>query len=101
MRGTGIIRRIDELGRIVLPKEIRRMMRLTEGDPMEILTDPAGGEVVLRKYRTEDTFLDAVKELKRRAADDEDLKIKAVLLEKLDDIETVLKAEPADKGDCL
>lgn len=49
MKATGIIRRIDDLGRIVIPKEIRRTMRIREGDPFEIFLDEQGG-VVFRKY---------------------------------------------------
>ncbi|KIR02453.1 Stage V sporulation protein T, AbrB family transcriptional regulator (SpoVT) [Lachnospiraceae bacterium TWA4] len=49
MKATGIIRKIDDLGRIVLPKEIRRTLRLREGTPLEIFTDREG-EVILKKY---------------------------------------------------
>ena len=49
MKATGIVRRIDELGRIVLPKEIRRTMKIREGDPLEIFTD-RDGEVIFKKY---------------------------------------------------
>ena len=49
MRATGIVRRIDDLGRVVIPKEIRRTMRIREGDPLEIFTG-AEGEVVFKKY---------------------------------------------------
>ena len=49
MRATGIVRRIDELGRVVIPKEIRRTLRIREGDPLEIFTEH-DGEVVLKKY---------------------------------------------------
>lgn len=49
MRATGIVRRIDELGRIVVPKEIRRTLRIREGDPLEIYTD-RDGEIILKKY---------------------------------------------------
>ncbi len=49
MKATGIVRRIDDLGRVVIPKEIRRTMRIREGDPLEIYTG-AGGEVVFKKY---------------------------------------------------
>ncbi|MDR1734068.1 MAG: AbrB/MazE/SpoVT family DNA-binding domain-containing protein [Oscillospiraceae bacterium] len=49
MKATGIVRRIDDLGRVVIPKEIRRTMRIREGDPLEIFTD-ADGEVVFKKY---------------------------------------------------
>ncbi|MCL2884400.1 MAG: AbrB/MazE/SpoVT family DNA-binding domain-containing protein [Oscillospiraceae bacterium] len=49
MKATGIVRRIDDLGRVVIPKEIRRTMHIREGDPLEIFTD-SGGEVVFKKY---------------------------------------------------
>ncbi len=49
MKATGIVRRIDDLGRVVIPKEIRRTLRIREGDPLEIYTDTQGG-VVFRKY---------------------------------------------------
>lgn len=49
LRATGIVRRIDDLGRVVVPKEIRRTLRIREGDPMEIYTDQ-DGEIILRKY---------------------------------------------------
>ena len=49
MKATGIVRRIDDLGRVVIPKEIRRTMRIREGDPLEIFTDREG-EVILKKY---------------------------------------------------
>ena len=49
MKATGIVRRIDDLGRVVVPKEIRRVLRIREGDPLEIFTDK-DGEIVLKKY---------------------------------------------------
>lgn len=49
MKATGIVRRIDDLGRIVIPKEIRRTLRIREGDPLEIYTDREG-EVIFKKY---------------------------------------------------
>lgn len=49
MKATGIVRRIDDLGRVVIPKEIRRTMRIREGDPLEIYTS-GEGEVVFKKY---------------------------------------------------
>ena len=49
MKATGIVRRIDDLGRVVIPKEIRRTMRIREGDPLEIFTDN-DGEVIFKKY---------------------------------------------------
>lgn len=49
MKATGIVRRIDDLGRVVVPKEIRRTLRIREGDPLEIFTD-SQGEIILKKY---------------------------------------------------
>ena len=49
MKATGIVRRIDDLGRIVIPKEIRRVLRIREGDPLEIYTEK-DGEVIFKKY---------------------------------------------------
>jgi len=49
MKATGIVRRIDDLGRVVVPKEIRRVLRIREGDPLEIYTGTTG-EVILKKY---------------------------------------------------
>ncbi|MBP2078527.1 stage V sporulation protein T [Oceanobacillus polygoni] len=49
MKATGIVRRIDDLGRVVVPKEIRRTLRIREGDPLEIFVDREG-EVILKKY---------------------------------------------------
>ncbi len=49
MKATGIVRRIDDLGRVVIPKEIRRTMRIREGNPLEIFTDNDGG-VIFKKY---------------------------------------------------
>lgn len=64
MKATGIIRRVDDLGRVVIPKEIRRNFGIREGDPLEIFVD--NGYICLRKYQPE-TFtkiLDDFKELK-------------------------------------
>jgi AbrB family transcriptional regulator (stage V sporulation protein T) len=49
LKATGIVRRIDDLGRVVIPKEIRRTLRIREGDPLEIFVD-RDGEVILKKY---------------------------------------------------
>lgn len=49
MKATGVVRRIDDLGRVVIPKEIRRTLRIKEGDPLEIFTDKEG-KILLKKY---------------------------------------------------
>ena len=50
MKATGIVRRIDDLGRVVIPKEVRRSMRINEGDPLELYTD--GDIICVKKYDT-------------------------------------------------
>ena len=50
MKATGIIRRVDDLGRIVIPKEVRRSLRISEGEPMEVFIDEGG--VVFKKYKS-------------------------------------------------
>ena len=49
MKATGIVRRIDDLGRVVVPKKIRRSLKIREGEPIEIFTEK-DGEIILRKY---------------------------------------------------
>ena len=61
MKATGIVRRIDDLGRVVIPKEIRRTLRIKEGDPLEIYKDHHG-EVILKKYSTISELTDFAKE---------------------------------------
>ena len=50
MKATGIVRRIDDLGRVVVPKEIRRTLKIREGDPIEIFTEK-DGEIILENIR--------------------------------------------------
>ena len=61
MKATGIVRRIDDLGRVVIPKEIRRTLRIREGDPLEIYVD-RDGEVILKKYSPVNELGDFAKE---------------------------------------
>ena len=56
MKATGIIRRIDDLGRIVIPKEIRRQLKITDGDPLEIFLT-TDNEIVLKPYRVQEYTL--------------------------------------------
>lgn len=58
MKATGMVRRVDDLGRIVLPKELRRTFGIADGDPVEIYTDDRG--IILRKYQTGCTLCGAM-----------------------------------------
>ena len=62
MKSTGIVRKVDELGRIVLPVELRRTMDIAEKDPLEIYVD--GNSIVLRKYRPSCIFCDSTKDVR-------------------------------------
>ena len=62
MKATGIVRRIDPLGRLVIPKETRRTLGISEGDSLEIFTDK-GGEVILKKYQPGCIFCGELKNL--------------------------------------
>jgi spore_V_T: stage V sporulation protein T len=55
MKATGIVRRIDDLGRVVIPKEIRRTLRIREGDPLEIYT-ATDGEVIFKNIRLSESL---------------------------------------------
>ena len=73
MRTTGIVRRIDDLGRIIIPKEIRRQFNIQEGDPLEIFTDPATRSVTFRPYAVQPEIFRTVKNI--IAANNPDCKI--------------------------
>lgn len=61
MKSTGIVRRIDDLGRVVIPKELRRTLGVAEGDPLEIFVE--GDKVILRKYQPGCYFCDSTEGL--------------------------------------
>lgn len=63
MKATGIVRRIDDLGRVVIPRELRRTMRIHEGDPLEIFTSN-DGEVVFKKYYPEQEYANQLKAIR-------------------------------------
>lgn len=62
MKGTGIIRRIDDLGRVVIPREIRRTLHIIEGDPLELFVED--GAVIFKRYRPSVELARAVKEIR-------------------------------------
>ena len=61
MKSTGVVRRIDDLGRVVIPKEIRKILRIREGDTLEIFVD--GGDIILKKFSFISNLLDTAKKL--------------------------------------
>lgn len=73
MMCTGIVRRIDDLGRVVIPKEIRRNMGIKEGEPLEIYVDHETNSVVFKKH-TEGSFAEAFSNLIEKYKDDEQAK---------------------------
>lgn len=82
MRATGIVRRVDDLGRVVIPKEIRRELRTREGDPLEIFVDKNEGLVCFQRYDVEKNYLAELKRLSDKMTEhywspenDENLKV--------------------------
>ena len=69
MKATGIVRRMDDLGRIVIPKEIRRSMNWAEGDAIEMYVDTENNALALKKYNA-DTLYTKIEELRRQAFDE-------------------------------
>lgn len=67
MNTTGIIRRVDDLGRVVIPKEVRRKVGISEGTPMEIFVSAEG--IMLKKYHTEKELLNMTENLKEALED--------------------------------
>ena len=79
MKATGIVRRIDDLGRVVIPKEIRRTLRIREGDPLEIYTEK-DGEVIFKKYSPMGELSDGAEELARTLF--EEIKIPLIICDR-------------------
>lgn len=93
MRATGIVRRVDDLGRIVIPKEVRKKLRIKEGTPMELFTD--GDCVIFKHYSAEELLENALENLKEAIntyvdEDDYGQDIKARLIEYTDKIDQAL-----------
>ena len=94
MRATGMIRRVDELGRIVLPKEIRRTMSIPDGTPMEILIE--NDQVILRKYISEEEVLEKLNMFEKQLeleSEDMDLQKVKVIKKQIRDIRAMLNGE--------
>ena len=95
MKATGIIRRIDELGRIVIPKELRRTLHIKADDPIEIFT-AEDGVIALRKYEPSNSVLSYL-ELLETIINDEEFRHKNKMLVKIAELEALLKIEEQAK----
>ena len=91
MRATGVIRKIDELGRLVVPKELRKAMRIKEGDGLEIFVE--GEYILLKKYNYIKSITETLEELKSAINDEDSIKEKAALIAKADELGGLLKQE--------
>jgi transcriptional pleiotropic regulator of transition state genes len=90
MKRTGIIRRVDDLGRIVIPKQVRRIMDFKDDEPLEIFPDPEKCCVILKKYNVAKTLTELVAALSRAVCNDSP-RNKDAILEKLKEIRALLK----------
>lgn len=88
MKATGITRKVDELGRVTLPKELRRNLGIGIGDPLEIFVE--GDTIVLKRYDATDDLLTMANRLKDRAAIEDCGNMKPVLMDKLEEIEKII-----------
>lgn len=81
MQATGIVRRIDDLGRVVVPREIRKKLGIKEGDPLEIFIDPVDKMVCFQKYETtiNDTLEEAIRKIESYEGIVEADRLRAVL----------------------
>ncbi|ODU54411.1 MAG: hypothetical protein ABT01_08590 [Clostridium sp. SCN 57-10] len=92
MKATGIIRRVDDLGRVVIPKELRRTYGIHEGDPLELFTED-GDLIVIRKYDITHAVSDVVARLKQCIEDNLDLQNRGAFLLKVAELEDMIKQE--------
>lgn len=93
MKETGIIRRIDDLGRIVIPREVRRIVRVKEGDPLEIFLVEEG--IFLKRHDSTKTIMDTVAELKEIVDCSAELDCRSAMLKKIKELEELAKDEQA------
>lgn len=91
MKSTGIVRRVDDLGRVVIPREIRRALRIREGDPLEIFTSEEG--ITLKKYDCTKNIENAIIELETAVCQEDDIQNKSSLLQKVKELREILNME--------
>ncbi|NCC16568.1 MAG: AbrB/MazE/SpoVT family DNA-binding domain-containing protein [Clostridia bacterium] len=95
MKATGITRKVDELGRIVLPMEIRRNLGIKVGDPLEIFTEKDA--MILKRYDAVDDLLTMASRLKDKVAAEDCGEMKPILMSKLAEIEKIIQSSTAEK----
>ena len=95
MKATGIVRKMDELGRIVIPKELRRTLHIKVGDPIEIFTAD-DGVIALRKYEPSNSVLSYLERLEA-LINNEEFRHKNKMLVKIAELEALLKIEEQAK----
>jgi len=88
MKVTGVVRRIDDLGRLVIPKEVRRIMRINDGDTFEIFTDTKNDSITFKKYNPSSTYKEEIESIINTMSNDYDLNYPEVieLLKQVNDI---------------
>lgn len=96
MKATGIIRRVDDLGRVVIPKELRRTYGIREGDPLELFTLD-GDLIAFRKYDITHSVSDVVGRLKECLEDNLDLQNRGAFLLKVAELEDLVKREKEEQ----
>jgi stage V sporulation protein T len=91
MKATGIIRRVDDLGRVIIPKEIRKTLRIQEGDPMELFISEEG--ITFKKYDYTANISSIITDLKNVVNDEYDIKNKSAICQKIKELEDIIKTE--------
>lgn len=91
MRATGIVRRVDDLGRVVIPKEIRRTLTIRENDPLEIFTED--GCVIFKKYAPYAPYETKLASIKAEILKEDGMDNKLEILRKINEITELLRAE--------
>mgnify|MGYP000856964944 CR=1 FL=1 len=89
MRATGIVRRIDDLGRVVIPRELRRAFMIQEGDPLEFFTDEE--RIILRKYDAAIPVVDMLERVRRVVFEDFPQEQAARIFEKIDELKKLIE----------
>lgn len=100
MKATGIVRRIDDLGRVVIPKEVRLTMGIKEGDTLEIYTED-GGAIVFKKYDAAGQWQEQIMRLRDSIKNDMDIKSETryIIAQRMDELLKIVKEEESHVKD--